>query len=580
MSVSSFTFDTRDIFVTENAYVYSDVHSAPIGSVVCAGGFFYRKTGDVYIDDLAGWEPLQDVWVEHFGAMVEVNLTKAESSTVDNAPLIQDAVEYRQDHGGGKVFMGDGYYCLGSTLVVSDQEVHLVGNGERSTILFAYHEDGPVLHVMDRSCALERFSCLSSSARSLSTSTLNVGIRFQIDDVPNSTQRLKNTVVENVRVADQPSHGIVVSNAFTGTFNRLWVMNNRGHGIVVDRGFAYPMTNIEGVPGLCAFNESQIADNAGHGLAFGHPDDNFTTQSLRITVTNCEISKNATDVNVRYKDAQVYCRATEVTFTVNVFKPVPGSGSSGVYVAGRNIHLVNNRFIDVGHVAIIGSYDIFSTLGVYITGFDVISSPLITSAIQVETTEGQTSEPYGIHVTNYNFHGGVQSLVDTGTSMGSGGTWRVPGLSVGGTTLSIDKTLDQTITNTSDPVMDDELKFWVAPDEKVRFVCTMEYSGPPASDFKFKVVSPEGATCRYVPESGSRLNNGNEVVFSGVVDDGGVVSVGSTDATHRVVTFRGFVHNGTTPGVVNVAWCQKLADEGETKVYSGLSCLELTRLLQ
>jgi hypothetical protein len=566
--------------VTEVAYVYSSVYSAPFGSVVCAGGHFYRKTGDVYIADLPGWEPLQEVWAEHFGAEVEINLTKAESSTFDSAPLVQEAIMYRQDHGGGKVHLGDGYYCLGATLVLSGQEVQLVGNGERSTILFAYHDGGPVLHVMDRSCALERFACISSSVRSSTTSPLNVGIRFQIDDVPNSAQRLKNSVVENVRVIDQPSHGIVISNAFTGTFNRLWVLNNGGHGVVADRGFAYPMTNIEGVPGLCSFNESQVADNRGHGFAFGHPDDDFTTQSLRMTVTNCEISKNATDTTVRYKDAQVYCRSTEVTFTVNVFKPVPASGSSGVYIAGRNIHLVNNRFIDVGHVAIIGSYDIFATVGVYITGFDVISSPLITSAIRVEATEGQTSEPYGIYVNNYNFNGGVQTLVDTGASMGSGGAWRVPGLSIGGTTLSIDKTMDQTISNMSTPVMDDELKFWVAVDEKVRFVCTMEYSGPPGSDFKFMVVTPEGATCRYVPESGSRLNNGNDVVFSGVVDDGGVVSVGSTDATHRIVTFRGFVHNGATPGVVNVAWAQRLEDVGETKVYSGLSCLELTRLLQ
>lgn len=575
MSLPTFTYDTRPEFVSDVADASSPVALAPAGSVAHAGGFTYRKvSGASAIPDLPAWVPFREVWVEHFGTEVVQNFSAADADTTDNAPRIQSAIEYVKD--GGELRFSDGYYRLESTLRVPYDGVELIGKGERSTLLFADHTDGAILHVLEEACALRRFACLSSSARAASTDPLCVGVRFQVEDIPNSPGRLKNTLVQNVRVADQPSHGIVVSNAFTGTFNRLWILNNRGHGVAVDRGFAYPMANLEGVAGLCAFNESQVVNNAGNGFAFGHPDDEFTTQALRMTVTNCEISKNGTDPGVRYVHAQVYCRATEVTFTANVFKPVPGSGSSGIYVAGRCITICNNRFIDVGHVALIGSYDVFPTIGVYITGFNVISSPSLHSAVRVTQTPGQTSEPKGIYVHNYNFHGVVHTLMDTDT----GGAWRVPGGSIGGTTLSVYKLADQSVASTTSLVNDEHLKFWVSADETVRFTVTLEYTGPPASDFKCTLLAPAGSTCRFAPESGIRLNTGNSVVFSGVVSAGSQIGFGSTDASHRLLTLRGFITNGSTAGEVNVAWRPSKLDASPTTVYAGLSCIDLNRVVQ
>lgn len=571
--MSSFIYDTRAEFVSDVADPSSVIYNAPGGSVTHAGGFMYRKVDSASaIPDIPEWVPYSQVWVEHFGASVVHNLTDANSSTIDNSPLIQSAVEYTKE--GGNLYFGDGYYRLESTVTLPYDGVVLVGNGEKSTYLFADHTNGPVLHIMDRSCGLRRLACLCSDARQLSSNPLDVGIRFQVEDIPDSPGRLKNTLVEGVRVTDQPSHGIVVSNSFTGTFNRVWVLQNRGHGIAVDRGFAYPMVNIQGVPGLCAFNESQIVNNHGHGLAFGHPDDEFTTQALRMTVTNCEISKNATDAAVRYADAQVYCRATEVNFTANVFKPETGSGSSGIYVAGRCITITNNRFIDVGHVALIGSYDIFPTIGVYVTGFNVISSPGMQSAIRVTQTPGQTSEASGIYANNYNFNGGVSTLMDTDT----GGAWRVPRGNIGGTQLSVYKQADQSASN-STLVPDEHLKFWVVAGETVRFTATLEYTSPPAADLRCTILAPTDSTCRFAPESGIKLAKSNDPTFAGVVDAGVWISFGSTDASHRLLTLRGFITNGATAGEVAVAWGQNKADTGTTTVYSGLSCIDLNRVV-
>lgn len=574
--MSTFTFTSRAAFVTQALDTTSAIYAAPNGSMAHAEDVSYTKdSGSTAIPDIPGWKPFGEVYVTHFGARPEYSLVNAEASTFDSTPALHAAIEYRQ--WGGTIRLPRGYFSTHSTVVVPYDGIYLIGEGEKCSYLLAHHTDGPVLHVKEQSCFLQSFACLATATRAASTDLLNVGIRFQVEDIPASPGRLKNTKVENVRVAGQPSHGIVVSNAFTGTFSRIWAVQNAGHGVAIDRGFAYPMTNLEGVPGLCGFYESQITDNGGHGFAFGHPDDEFTTQALRITVTNCEISKNATDAVVRYVDAQVYCRAMEVEFTANVFKPEPGSGSSGVYIAGRCITMTGNRFIDVGHVALVGSYDIFPTIGVYITGFNVISSPGMGEAVKVVQTAGQTSIPKGIYVTNLNFGGGVESLMGT---EGGGGVGQVAGGAVGGTHLPLYKSADQSVSNSTTLQSDDDLHFWVEPNETVRFTATLEYSSPPAADFKTTVEVPSGATSRFVLEAGVRVLTSNALSFSSVMSAGQAISVGSTDSSHRIVTLRGFVkHSGSSGGDVVVKWGANKADSGPTVVYSGLSCLDIERVL-
>jgi len=568
--MSTLNFATRAEFV-----VFAADGSASPGSVVSADGFLYRFVADsTAIVDLPGWVPQNVTWVEHFGSRTVQSLVRAEKDTTDNSPAIQSAIDYQTSRDGGEVRFSDGYYRLESTLTITQKGVDLIGNDSNSSKLYGDFVGGPILHIRAGSCGVNRLGFLASSSRSGSSDVRDVGLRFQVEDVEGTLERLKATVVEDVRV-QQPSHGIVISNAFTGTLSRVWAINNGGHGIVVDRGFAYPMETHENVAGLCSFNECQLVGNIGHGLALGHPEDEFTTQALRMVVNNCEISKNATNPDVRYEDAQVYCRATEVMFIANVFKPVPGSGSSGVYIAGRCITMNCNRFIDVRHVALIGSYDKFPTVGVYITGFNVISSPLMESAVRVTRTAGQTSEAKGISVTNYNFSGGVDTLVDT--DMG-GGLWRAPLTNVGGMNLTLAKLTDQSSTLGTTLVDDDDLRFWVTPGERVNFVVTLEYTCDPSVDFSVSVRGPGGSSLRFCPTGGSFLSTSNEVRWAPVAENGGRVNFGSTDAVHRIATLRGFVADVSEAGAVVVSWGQVRTPVKTVVVYSGLSCLEVTRV--
>lgn len=559
--MSSLVFDSRAEFVA---------HTGLDAGIVHAGGFVYRRApGSTAIEDLPGWEPNGDVWVEHFGARTVLTKTSAEAETFDSAPAIQAAIAFRKQ---GVVYLSRGYYRVDSTVTLDKNGLILQGMSSQSTKLFAFHS-GPILRVMEQACTVSQLACLSASPRKNPTHVDAVGILCRSEDAPTS-QRLKTTHLSDVTVRDQPSHGIVINNAFTGTLDRLWVENNDGHGIVVDRGFAVPASHIQFTPGLCSFNECQITKNRGHGLAFGHPDDDFTTQALRILVNNCEIGSNASDPDVRYQHSQVYCRACEVTLMLNVFKPGE-VGGAGVFLAGRCLNLACNRFIGVSSVALIGSYDSLITVGVHIVGFNAISCPDMDTAVKVVSVPGQTSVPRGIRVENFNFNGGNFKLL--GTDEG-GGAGDVGMSSVGGTRLSVYKHADQSTVNTTKLTRDEELKFTVLPHETVRFNVTLEYTGAPDSEFKCTVFAPDESTCRWVPDSSIRLNENDTVVRAAMREAGETLNFGATNSSHRIVNLKGFVRNGPTKGVVQAGWGAKKSSSSPTTVYSGLSYIEIERV--
>ncbi len=578
-------FLTRDEFVNE----VNNGFNPDIGSIVFTEGLLYQKVNEnnpPSIIDLPNWIPHGETNINHFGVKITNSKVQTENSNYDNVIQIQAAIDYQEKIGSGTVYFPHGYFRLSNTLFIHSLNITLQGTGDKKSILYATHTNGPVLQIMNESCHINGLNISASDSRKNSglIDSNNFGILMQIEDIPNNTDRLKNTLIDAVRVNNQPSHGIVIScTAFTGTLNRLWVTENKGHGIVIDRGIASNMQNNEGISGLCAFNECQITTNEGHGLAFGNPNDEFTTQALRITVTNCEISQNATSPTVRYFDAEVYCRAIEVLFSTNVFKPVPGSGTSGVFIAGRNIHMVNNRFIDVLHTAIISSYDIFPTIGVYINGFDVISSPLMTSAINVRKLYNQSSEPEGIYINNYNMTGGVNKLIDSDDSMNNGDSWRIPRLSIGGNNLFIIKKSDQFINNTTSHINDNDLKFWISKNEAIHFTLLVEYSSPAESDFKCLFGVPPTASLKASPDGSMKLSTSNSIIQAAVVTQNTNIIFGSTNGSTRLLTIHGFVDNridnNSVGGIVYFKWAPVNTSNELTTVYGGLSSIKLNRII-
>lgn len=580
---------TRDDFVNDISINNFDANP---GSIVYAEGYQYQRIDSnsslmnpVVISDLPNWIPFGETWINHFGVTITQSKTATENASHDDSSKVQAAIDFQEKLGSGVVHFPDGYFRLGSTIYVHESNICLLGTGEKKSILYATHINGPVLQIMNESCQVQKLYISGSDDRynnGLVAST-NFGILLQIEDIPNNTDRLKNTLIESVRISNQPSHALVLScTAFTGTLNLLWITANKGHGVVIDRGIESGMVNNVGISGLCAFNECQVVNNGGHGFCFGHPDDEFTTQALRITVTNCEISKNATDTSVRHFPSEVYCRAVEVFFNANVFKPVPATNQSGIFIAGRNIHMINNRFIDVLHTAVISSYDIFPTIGVYISGFDVISSPSLTSAVNVRKVSGQTSEPEGIYINNYNNTGGVNTLVDTDSSMGSTGFWRIPKLSIGGTDLTIIKKTDQILNNTTSHINDNDLKFRVAENEAIHFTLFAEYSSPASSDFKCLFNVPSGAIFKASPDGSMKLDRSNNIVQAAVVNQNTNIIFGSTSGSTRLLTIHGFVDNrveNSVAGNVQFKWAPVSSSTENTIVYSGLSCIRINRIV-
>lgn len=562
-------YDTRANFVTAS----SGLGALPEGSVVSAAGDLYRKaTGSSTLQGLDDWLPHNDVWVEHFGAVTVAGRANANSTGIDNTTAIQGAIDYVETFNGGKVFLRGNYYRVATPLTVTTRGVIITGMGDEETYIFADHTAGPVIQFFHRTGQVHNIAIDASDTRRDSglLASTNYGILYQTPDVPAVTERLQNHYLQAVRISNQPSHGLYASvKAFTGTADRCWFINNKGHGVLIDRGVHSGMVNPDGTSGLVTFNECQVSGNEGNGMAFGNSADTVSsTQCLRVIVSNCEIGANASGVAAE-EVTQVYMYGcTDMLFVTNVFTSDGVANSGGVHVVGgRNIFISNNRFIELDSAIVIDSNAVLDTIGVFIYGFNVINSASMVEAIRVQNTSGDsTKEPRGISISQYNYIGGIDTLIATGTGMDPGsGAWRVPELGIDGRTMVSRKLVDQTVTNSTVLVEDATLKFWAIPSEIITFTFVVRYSGPAAGDVKMRLTGPTGSTIHVGVPSNMKVDASDAVVIQNEVAGDVDITFG-TAASVRVATLVGSVTNGGTAGKVYLQWAQATADAGTTTV--------------
>jgi len=534
------------------------------GMSVYAGGDFYRCVKDANaIPDLPGWLPLNDVWVEHFGAITTAGRTNTNKTSVDNTDAIQHALDYIATLGGGRVNFRENYYRVTSPLELNSRGMILVGVGDQETYIFADHVDGPVIHITRETSQLMNLCIDASDARRDSGDVVsrNYGVLYETLDV---SQRLQASYARALRVQNQPSHGFYASTvAYTGTVTNCWFLNNRGHGVLIDRGTASGVSDPVDVSGLVSFNECQVRTNGGHAFCLGNANDMVsTTQALRVNISNCEISNNASNEVVRFTPTfatQVYMHgATEILFQTNVFscKDVV-NGVGAVIEGGRSIVFTNNRFISVLHAVVVDSYVTYPTLGVFIQAFNVINSPNMTHAVWVQNTTGdENAAPRGVFIHNYNY---PQKLV------GNASAAAAADVSVGGTQRTVTKTEPQSVTGT-ELVEDVHLKFWVGTNVTVTFSMVVAYTGP---SFKLRLVGPSESVVRYGPSSGVKIGVLGDVVPQALVDQNTTIEFGSaSEDAPRVLKLVGSVENGSRAGVVVVKWAQVavVAGAAETRV--------------
>ena len=582
---STYHFNTRAAFVAGLA----GFAAVADGTVVSAAGDLYRKsTGATNISDLPDWLPYNEVWVEHFGAVTVAGRANANVSSIDNTDAIQAAIDYVTTvFWGGPIYFRDNYYRVEGLLKIQQRGIYLHGRGDQETYLFADHTLGPVLQIMKETSEVHNMSIDASDTRrdSGALATTNYGILYQVDDIVGTPDRLQNSILSVVRIQNQPSHGLYISlTAYTGTVNSCWMVNNKGHGVLIDRGKASGMVNKgTDVSGLVTFNGCQVKNNEGNGFALGNPTDlTSTTQALRVIVNNAEIVDNASGVSARFGQAEVYLRGvTEFVMIGSVCSSDGVPGNSGVIIeGGRGVNLLSNRFISVDRAVLIDSNANLSTNGVIINGFNVISSPGMVEAVLVQNTTGDSSvDPRGIIINNWNFVGGIDTLVATGTGMDSGaGPWRVPEISIGGRMLSIPKLTTQTVNNSTTLVEDDHLKFWLLATETVTFTMVVTYQTSGVADFKLRMTGPAGSTLLLGPLGNVKVNTANALAVQNMVAGDVDIELGGGGlSTPRCITLAGTAVGGGTSGKVYLQWAQNTAEDTNTQVLAPASVLTIYR---
>lgn len=274
---------------------------------------------------------------------------------------------------GREVRLGHGTITLAAPLKLDGDNASLVGMGPAGTIIQATHSDGAVIHIEDYYCRLARVGITSSAARKAGSAGVNYGLLISPEDV--FGQHVHDTMLEQVRVYDQPSHGVVSSGSVFGLGAlHCRVENNLGHAVVVDNGTLRGYTNI-GAPGGFVWEGGHILDNVGHAFLIGN-NDGTVNYCVRMQFINVDTYRNALAAGVR-KSAHAWWMYMGDSSVVGCgFGCADGSNVPQVapfYLIGRDNMVPQPRFIRPTVGATIDNYagDGISSVGNEVTKITV-----------------------------------------------------------------------------------------------------------------------------------------------------------------------------------------------------------------
>jgi hypothetical protein len=497
------------------------------------------------------------VSVKDFGA-------KGDGVTDDTA-AIQAAINSIDNNLGGTVFFPRGTYRTTASITSNGEGIIFQGVGRNASRIIADHSSGPAVQIGRQYSGIRNLSVLASTARKAAAAGRNMGVLFErLDDAPDSASfRLRQCFVEDSTIQDHPSHGLVFVGPITdgSVILRARVLQNGGHGIVVDRGYVTNRVNLAGAgSGLMNITNCSSQNNGGHGLLLGHPDDPLTTPSLRCVVENLESGRNATDAAVRFSAHQAWVRGTNHEIRASVFTGVD-DGIGGIFIAGRNHWVRNNRFIDRTESVRVGNFAALSTQGVNIEGITVLNKAQ-DPAIAVD------SGASNVRVLNWT-PSNIVTLI----------TPDVGGVQIDSVSQVIKKLTDQTVTNSTTLVDDDDLKFYLLEGNSYFFECLIEFTSGASEDIKLAFTVPSGALLRWGPINGIKLDTSSTIVYQEQeTTSGAAVSFGySGSGAREQIVIKGYVEcSAGENGLLRLQWAQNTASAIQsTTVRAGSSYLKV-----
>lgn len=315
---------------------------------------------------------------------------KGDNATDDYAAFAA-AIAAAEAAGGGDVIVPGGTFLLSQTVTLPPY-VALRGEGANRTILKSTSITGSVVHVTGSFCGVFDMTIGASDARKAGGSLGGFGIRQEAVDLPGRDTTC--CTYQRLIVKDQPRHGIVlVASTMTALITQCIVRDNGGHGVWINNGEAVGRTNITR-PGGIRIIDCKIQDNVGHSVKAGEGGSAIHGTAYRIFVDNCDTFRNATTSAIRSYNAGMHLFGEDIEVRNSALCGFAGTGgitptTAGIWVGGRNIKLINNRYVNVVNEAVyVGNSADLSTQDVDIDGMLVTGDGSMVSldpAVRVQS---------------------------------------------------------------------------------------------------------------------------------------------------------------------------------------------------
>jgi hypothetical protein len=299
-------------------------------------------------------------------------------------------------------------YRTTSTLTVSTPSVSLQG---QNVTITADHTSGAVIHFKRNNWSISGFTITASTSRQAGSRASNYGVYAESED--GSGNSVANGFVSNVFCANQPNHGFLgIGTVEACTIIDSQFNNNGGHGICFDGGYETSRVN-KSSPGQVNIFGCKVNGNGGHGICVGHKDD-LTTVPYRFTIRNVDTGTSATDSAVRLTADNNFIRGENIIIECCGLGGDNATGGTedlgSVAVAGRQIRLINNRYINCATAVNVRQYSVHATSDVVIDQLRVISTgPNLDPAVVVE------SGAVGVSVRDQ-YGGNIDSLCTSGVA--------------------------------------------------------------------------------------------------------------------------------------------------------------------
>lgn len=277
-----------------------------------------------------------------------------------------------------------GYSNAGGVLDVG------VGKHEGATRIVADFTSGPVIRVQNAGQTIRDLVVDASDTRRLAALSTNYGIHIESLDA--SGAATKGFLIEQVRVINQPSHGIVAINDIASSrIDMVDVDNVWGHGIFVSGGVLTGRTFVAR-PGQLQLNNCRVSRTGGHSLLVGGNEATIDDVPYRIEVRNMETFFNLVTPAIAVGPYNAYiagenCSVSDSAFDGRTQYPATLPTHTALYLSGNNHTIFNQRLISVSpYAAYVGVHPILGTHQIHMNV--LISGPIVGTldpAIFIET---------------------------------------------------------------------------------------------------------------------------------------------------------------------------------------------------